>query len=100
MVENSILNTSSERHVFHIHQLDFFVESINDDDPDEAGLRDVIDLPCKQNGVPGQVVLKIPFNDPTMVGNFVYHCHIVGHEDAGMMLIFKVDDVGDTNPLP
>jgi FtsP/CotA-like multicopper oxidase with cupredoxin domain len=28
------------------------------------------------------------------------HCHNVVHEDAGMMLLFRVDDIGDTNPLP
>ena len=95
----TILNTSTERHVFHIHQLDFLVESINGDDPDEAGLRDVIDLPYAQNGVPGEVVLKIPFNDPTMVGNFVYHCHIVGHEDAGMMANLSVNPSGSTAAL-
>jgi len=92
--EWTIYNASTERHVFHIHQLDFLVESINDDDQDEAGLRDVIDLPYAQNGVPGKVVLKIPFNDPTMVGNFVYHCHIVGHEDAGMMANLTVSPAG------
>ena len=29
--------------------------------------------------------VRIPFRDPVMLGKFVYHCHIVGHEDAGMM---------------
>ena len=24
------------------------------------------------------------------VGDFVYHCHILGHEDAGMMAIIRV----------
>ena len=35
--------------------------------------------------MPGEVKVIIPFTDPIMVGRFVYHCHIVGHEDAGMM---------------
>jgi FtsP/CotA-like multicopper oxidase with cupredoxin domain len=25
------------------------------------------------------------FRDPNIVGTFVYHCHILGHEDGGMM---------------
>jgi FtsP/CotA-like multicopper oxidase with cupredoxin domain len=25
-----------------------------------------------------------------VVGDFVYHCHILGHEDAGMMAIIRV----------
>jgi hypothetical protein len=28
------------------------------------------------------------------------HCHNTLHEDYGMMLLFRVDDVGDTNPKP
>ena len=34
------------------------------------------------------------------VGVYPMHCHNVVHEDAGMMLLFRVDDIGDTNPLP
>jgi len=32
-------------------------------------------------------VVRIPF---TIVGDFVYHCHILGHEDAGMMAKISV----------
>ena len=28
------------------------------------------------------------------------HCHNVLHEDYGMMLLFRVNDTGDTNPEP
>ena len=34
------------------------------------------------------------------VGVYPLHCHNVLHEDYGMMLLFRVDDVGDTNPMP
>ena len=34
------------------------------------------------------------------VGVYPMHCHNVLHEDYGMMLLFRVDDVGDTNPNP
>ena len=34
------------------------------------------------------------------VGVYPMHCHNVVHEDYGMMLLFRVDDVGDTNPMP
>lgn len=83
--EWTIRNVSGERHVFHIHQLDFLVKSINNADVDERGLRDVIDLPYQQNGVPGEVRVIIPFTNPLMLGRFVFHCHIVEHEDGGMM---------------
>ena len=33
-------------------------------------------------------------------GVYPMHCHNVVHEDYGMMMLFRVDDVGDTNPAP
>jgi hypothetical protein len=29
-----------------------------------------------------------------MLGEFVYHCHILGHEDAGMMANILVQNTG------
>jgi suppressor of ftsI len=49
------------------------------------GMRDVVNVPYARNGKPGVAEIIIPFTNPVMVGEFVYHCHIVGHEDAGMM---------------
>ena len=34
---------------------------------------------------PGEVKVKIPFINPVIVGKFPYHCHILEHEDGGMM---------------
>ena len=34
------------------------------------------------------------------VGVYPIHCHNVVHEDYGMMLLLRVNDVGDTNPAP
>ena len=34
------------------------------------------------------------------VGVYPIHCHNVVHEDYGMMLLLRVDDIGDTNPVP
>jgi FtsP/CotA-like multicopper oxidase with cupredoxin domain len=31
------------------------------------------------------------FRDPEIAGTFVYHCHILDHEDAGMMAKIEVD---------
>lgn len=98
--EWTLQNVSGERHVFHIHQLDFLVTSINQQDVDETGLRDVIDLPYQQNGVPGEVKVIIPFTNPVMVGRFVFHCHIVGHEDGGMMANVVVLGPGQTAASP
>lgn len=83
--EWTIVNDTDERHTFHIHQTDFLVLDINGDDEDAIGLRDVIDVPPRQDGKPGTVTVKIPFTNPLMVGRFPFHCHIVEHEDGGMM---------------
>jgi FtsP/CotA-like multicopper oxidase with cupredoxin domain len=39
----------------------------------------------------GEVKVIIPFTNPTIVGRFVYHCHILSHEDKGMMATIQVD---------
>jgi suppressor of ftsI len=88
--EWTILNTTKEKHVFHIHQTDFLVTSVNNDEQDDEGLRDTIDLPIQEGDTPGQVVVIIPFLDPVMQGKFVYHCHILEHEDSGMMAVIEV----------
>ena len=98
--EWTLRNISGERHVFHIHQLDFLVTSVNGQKVDEPSLRDVIDIPYQQNGVPGEVKVIIPFTNPIMVGRFVFHCHIVGHEDAGMMANLVVLAPGQTAMAP
>lgn len=87
----TLRNTSGELHVFHLHQTSFLVldKSVGRQE-DTAGLRDVINIPYAKDGVPGEVTVIIPFTNPVMVGKFVYHCHIVGHEDAGMMQIIRV----------
>jgi FtsP/CotA-like multicopper oxidase with cupredoxin domain len=35
------------------------------------------------------MVVRIPFEGFT--GKFVFHCHILGHEDLGMMRTIQVD---------
>lgn len=98
--EWTLRNVSGERHVFHIHQMDFLVTSINNEDIDETGLRDVVDIPFQQNGVPGEVKVIVPFTNPDMVGRFVFHCHIVEHEDNGMMANVVVLPPNGIAPAP
>jgi FtsP/CotA-like multicopper oxidase with cupredoxin domain len=38
------------------------------------------------------VKILIPFTNPVIVGKFVFHCHIVAHEDLGMMQTVEVTD--------
>jgi suppressor of ftsI len=90
----NISNTSGELHVFHIHQLDFLVTAINGKPVPQNGLQDTITLPYQQNNQPGTVTALVPFLDRVMLGEFVYHCHILGHEDNGMMANILVRNTG------
>jgi len=75
-------NTSPDAHPFHIHVEDFQVMSINGD-PQPFSYQDTVNLPPRSS-----VVIRIPFLDFT--GKFVYHCHILAHEDFGMMSVIEV----------
>ena len=86
----TLVNHSDEDHPFHIHVNDFQVMSVNGEPYDAHGLQDVVIIP--KNG--GKVVIRNPFLDFT--GKYVFHCHILGHEDAGMMQTVKVVRGGGT----
>jgi FtsP/CotA-like multicopper oxidase with cupredoxin domain len=43
----------------------------------------------------GKTFVMIPFEDPVQVGLFVFHCHILEHEDKGMMATVEVYDPKD-----
>lgn len=79
----TLVNRSNEWHPIHIHQDDYKVISVNGKPVNNYGQQDVVPLPPLQNGKPGQVVLDMPFED--FDGKFVVHCHILDHEDGGMM---------------
>ncbi|HIC7214083.1 multicopper oxidase domain-containing protein [Burkholderia stabilis] len=36
------------------------------------------------------VRLRMDFRNPHAVGTFVYHCHLLDHEDSGMMGTVRV----------
>jgi FtsP/CotA-like multicopper oxidase with cupredoxin domain len=82
-----IENRAREAHTFHIHQLHFQVLERDGVLVQEPMLRDTIDVPYwdGQEGKYPTVKLRMDFRDPQIVGTFLYHCHILEHEDAGMM---------------
>ncbi|MDE2363166.1 MAG: multicopper oxidase domain-containing protein [Hyphomicrobiales bacterium] len=45
---------------------------------------------------PARITLRVPFNRSEQIGDFVYHCHILEHEDRGMMGIVHVVGRADT----
>jgi FtsP/CotA-like multicopper oxidase with cupredoxin domain len=98
--EWTVENHTLENHEFHFHQLHFLVESQNNfdvnGDPLAPAIKgqylDMIEVP-NWNGDPNtpfpSVTLRIDFRGHD-VGIFVFHCHILNHEDLGMMNIIQV----------
>jgi FtsP/CotA-like multicopper oxidase with cupredoxin domain len=93
-VEDWIIeNRSSELHAFHIHQMHFLMLEWNDIPVNEPYLRDTINVPFydgKALQYPS-VKLRMDFRDPNTIGTFVFHCHLLEHEDNGMMGLIRVD---------
>ena len=81
-----IQNTALEDHIFHIHQIHFQVLEMNGQPVNDPAIRDTVDLPYWSGSGPyPSVKVRMDFRDPNIVGTFVYHCHILQHEDGGMM---------------
>ncbi|MET0164079.1 MAG: multicopper oxidase family protein [Vicinamibacterales bacterium] len=88
--EWTVRNVTGEHHVFHIHQTDFLVTESNGERLDIGKMMDTINVPFARNGRPGEVKLIMPFLEDRIAGRFVYHCHILEHEDGGMMANINV----------
>ena len=87
-----IENRSPEMHAFHIHQIHFLLTEWDGVAVDEPFLRDIINVPYwdgKSSRYPS-VTLRMDFRNPNTVGTFVYHCHLLEHEDGGMMGLIQV----------
>jgi FtsP/CotA-like multicopper oxidase with cupredoxin domain len=87
-----IENRAREAHSFHIHQLHFQLLERDGAPALEPMRRDTIDLPYWDGLSPRYPSLKLrmDFRDPNIVGTFLYHCHILEHEDKGMMGAIQV----------
>jgi FtsP/CotA-like multicopper oxidase with cupredoxin domain len=88
--EWTIRNEDLQYHDFHIHQTGFLVTEVNGVATHADGLRDTYSVPPMRDGKPGEAKLIIPFTNPESVGRFVIHCHVVKHEDKGMMMTVEV----------
>ena len=93
-VEDWIIeNRSQELHAFHIHQIHFMLEEWNGIPLQEPFLRDTINVAYWDKKSPQypSVRLRMDFRDPNTVGTFLYHCHLLEHEDGGMMGLIRVE---------
>jgi FtsP/CotA-like multicopper oxidase with cupredoxin domain len=93
-VEDWIIeNRSMELHDFHIHQLHFQLRDWSGLPVNEPFLRDTVNVPYYNGRMLRypSVRLRMDFRDPNIVGTFVYHCHLLEHEDGGMMGRIRVE---------
>lgn len=86
-----LVNETMVAHPFHIHDVQFNLIDRNTQAPpiEERGRKDVILIP------PGDSAIFVTqFSDFTdSMIPYMFHCHILMHEDAGMMGQFLVSDV-------
>ncbi|MDO9106581.1 MAG: multicopper oxidase family protein [Methylovulum sp.] len=72
-----------EEHPFHIHVNDFVVMEIDGKPVKAYGSQDVVNVRSGQ-----KILIRMAF--PDFVGKSVFHCHILFHEDNGMMANFEI----------
>jgi FtsP/CotA-like multicopper oxidase with cupredoxin domain len=89
----TIENRSHELHDFHIHQIHFLLVGWNGAAVNDTFLRDTVNIPYwdGKSATYPSVTLRMDFRDPNSVGTFLYHCHLLEHEDAGMMGTIRVE---------
>jgi FtsP/CotA-like multicopper oxidase with cupredoxin domain len=75
-----VLNPTKEVHPFHIHQVHFLVYAV-----DNKPVKDPVWLDTVNVSYGGSVDLVMDFTDPIIRGMSVFHCHLLNHEDKGMM---------------
>ena len=87
----SLTNQTPIAHPFHIHDVQFFILDINGNPPppELQGLNDVVLVPAGM----GNVRFIAQFTEHTSdTIPYMYHCHMLTHEDDGMMGQFLVTD--------
>lgn len=81
--EWTIVNENTDDHVFHIHTNDMLLTKINGDPLAEPIWLDTAIVPRN-----GSITFRSRFLDFT--GKFMLHCHMMNHEDLGMMQVVEV----------
>ena len=93
-----IENWTNEVHAFHIHQVHFRMLEENGKPVADQPLLDVVNVPYATVAggssdagpvVPGRVRIKLAFPE-ALAGDIPFHCHLVDHEDNGMMAVLRV----------
>jgi FtsP/CotA-like multicopper oxidase with cupredoxin domain len=95
--EWTVENWTNEVHAFHIHQVHFRVLSVNGQTIADPPLLDTVTVPAaapadvtkSTHVAPGQVRIRLYFPE-SLAGDIPFHCHLVDHEDNGMMGVLRV----------
>ncbi len=82
----------TEGHPFHIHVNSFEVISVNGKALEPGTIKDTIWIPAES-----KVVIRMKFKE--FIGKSVFHCHILPHEDTGMMQNFLIKKPGEPVPV-
>jgi FtsP/CotA-like multicopper oxidase with cupredoxin domain len=78
-----VVNEHDNDHIFHIHTNPFQMVAVNGEPLAERDWRDTVVVPKN-----GSVTFRSRFLDFT--GRFVFHCHMMNHEELGMMQVVEV----------
>ena len=100
--EWTVVNRSFSDHTFHIHQNPFLVTHVNGKPLPVPEWNDTMIVPAAQpqpganpvninEATFGSITFRTHF-DPDTVGSFVMHCHVLNHEDIGMMQRLEIQD--------
>jgi suppressor of ftsI len=75
-----VVNQTKEVHPFHIHQVHFLAYAVDGKPAKEPVWLDTVNVPYGSS-----VDLVMDFTDPIIRGMSLFHCHLLKHEDKGMM---------------
>jgi blue copper oxidase len=92
----TLTNQTMMAHPFHVHGNSFYVLSVNGAPPPAnwLGKKDVVMVPPMGGNV--SILTKFEdFADPHMP--YMYHCHILSHEDHGMMGQFIINPLSSSS---
>lgn len=88
----NVLNDMARPHNFHLHGMQFQVTSVGGAEPSASlgGWKDTVYL---EPGVTYSLIIRFgDYSDPNHP--YMFHCHLLRHEDAGMMGQFVVVEPG------
>jgi blue copper oxidase len=92
-----LTNTDGQAHSFHVHDVQFQVLSVGGQapPPELRGWKDTVLLRPNR---PVEIIARFAdYADPTTP--YMFHCHVLKHEDSGMMGQFVVIEPGQIPKL-